>query len=102
MNLQVLRDAADPTRTTLAVTGFVDISNSAMLVEAGLDALSGSGSLALDLAEVDFMDSTGISALVELALEAQRGGVEFEIGAASAQVRRVLELTGLADRWSLA
>lgn len=100
MNLQVLRDDADPSLTTLAVAGFVDISNSATLVDAGLDALANGGSLTLDLSEVDFMDSTGISGLVELAQAAQRSGAAFEVAAASPQVRRVLELTGLADRWS--
>lgn len=101
MDLQVSHsdDGTGRPVITVAVTGFVDISNSQALVDAGRSALASGGDLALDLTGIDFMDSTGIGALVELAAAAQPGQ-RFEVADASEQVRRVLEITGLADRWS--
>lgn len=101
MDLRISRsqDGAKPV-TTVVVTGFVDISNSRELVDAGTQVLSSGEHLALDLTAVDFMDSTGIGALVQLAATAQTLEQVFEVTACSAPVRRVLEITGLADRWS--
>ena len=102
MDLKALRsDDAGRPRTTLAVSGFIDLSNSQTLVDAGLDVLVTGECLALDLSEVDFIDATGVSGLVELAAAAQRPGQTFEVTATSARVRRVLESTGLAALWLL-
>jgi len=102
MDLRVSRsdDGTGSTRTTMVVTGFIDISNSRELVEAGLNALASGGALALDLSDVDFMDSTGIAALIELDKATRAHGQSLEVTATSDRVRRVLELTGLADRWT--
>lgn len=86
-------------RARLAVSGSVDLTTSASLVGAGLDALLRGSGVALDLSDVDFMDASGISALVELSLAARSRGHTFEILATSDPVERVLGLTGLADRW---
>lgn len=101
MELTVSRadDGASDGRTTLSVVGFIDLSNSQALVDAGTTELASGGSLAVDLAAVDFMDSTGLSALIGLAQAAERSGQSFIVAAMSPRVRRVLELTGLEDRW---
>jgi anti-anti-sigma factor len=49
----------------------------------------------LDLAEVTFIDSTGLSALMDAWSESARNGWAFSIRRASPAVRRVVELTGL-------
>jgi len=102
MDLKVSRsdDGAGSARTIVAVTGFIDISNSQELVEVGTSALSSGDRLVLDLSAVEFMDSTGIGALVELDMAAQQPEQALEVVAVSDRVRRVLEITGLAERWS--
>jgi anti-anti-sigma factor len=49
----------------------------------------------LDLAEVTFIDSTGLSAVMEAWAESDRNGWEFSLSRPSAAVRRVIELAGL-------
>lgn len=103
MDLKAWRaDAGDGrTRTTLVVSGIIDLHSSQTLVDAGMDVLVTGECLALDLSEADLIDATGVSGLVELAAEAERPGQTFEVIAASAQVRHVLETTGLAALWLL-
>jgi anti-anti-sigma factor len=49
----------------------------------------------LDLAEVTFMDSTGLTALMDARTESDRDGWDFSVRRPSAAVRRVVELAGL-------
>jgi anti-sigma B factor antagonist len=51
--------------------------------------------VAVDLAEVTFMDSTGLTALMDAHLAARDNGWVFEIRRASPAVRRVFELAGV-------
>jgi anti-anti-sigma factor len=101
MNLRVSRsDDARTARTTLTASGFLDLSSVETLIEAGTSVFSSGASLALDLSGVDFMDSSGVAALVALSLAAEREWKTFELTAVSPQVGRVLETVGLADQWA--
>lgn len=55
----------------------------------------------LDLAEVGFIDSTGIKGMVKLANRCRAIGADLTTVNASTQVRRVLELTQLAELFDL-
>ncbi|MGW4645597.1 STAS domain-containing protein [Kitasatospora sp. NPDC004289] len=48
----------------------------------------------VDLAEVGFCDSSGLNLLLRTRVAAQGAGVGLRLAAASAPVRRLLELTG--------
>ena len=49
----------------------------------------------LDLGEVTFVDSTGLSALMDAHFEAERAGCAFSIRRPSKAVRRVVALAGV-------
>jgi anti-sigma B factor antagonist len=49
----------------------------------------------LDLAAVTFMDSTGLSALMDAQADSARNGWDFSVRRPSDAVRRVVELAGL-------
>jgi anti-anti-sigma factor len=49
----------------------------------------------LDLDGVTFMDSTGLTTLMDAWLESERDGWAFSVRAASPAVRRVVELAGI-------
>jgi anti-anti-sigma factor len=49
----------------------------------------------LDLDGVTFMDSTGLTTLMDAWLESERDGWVFSVRAASPAVRRVVELAGI-------
>jgi anti-sigma B factor antagonist len=51
--------------------------------------------VAVDLAEVTFMDSTGLTALMDAHLAGQGNGWSFEIRRASPAVKRVFDLAGV-------
>jgi anti-sigma B factor antagonist len=87
----------------LTVSGSVDLASQSALLAKGQELLARDGltAVALDLAEVSFLDSTGIGALVELSRDAEDQDVDFAIRNPSARVTRVLEVTGLRDRWRI-
>lgn len=79
----------------LVVHGELDIATAPELIER-LHALRRRGRpVELDLAAVTFMDSTGLTALMDAHVAAQGNGWTFGIRRASPAVRRVLELAGV-------
>jgi anti-anti-sigma factor len=52
--------------------------------------------LVLDLGYVSFMDSSGVGVLVEAHMAARKLNTEFRLTSVPRQVRRVLEVTGVA------
>jgi anti-anti-sigma factor len=95
--IDVDHDAGAPT-AVVRVAGEVDIATADDLV-AALDRLlvAGATDLRLDLVEVPFMDSTGLTALIGATSKLQGRGTVV-VTAASASVRRTIEVAGL-DRF---
>lgn len=84
---------------SLTLVGSIDLISRQELINAGKDVLGQGDSLRLDMTGVDFMDSMGIGALIELARHAEGLGRSFVIAEKSPRVRRVLQATGLDDAW---
>jgi anti-anti-sigma factor len=86
----------------LAVSGELDLAAAASLEEE-LDRVLEAGSpvIVVDLKELDFIDSTGLSVLVRAHQRAQESGLELGLVNPGAQVERLLSLTGLAQRLTL-
>lgn len=84
----------------IAVRGELDLSTAPELEEALEEAVAdGTASVLVDLAECEFIDSTGIALIVKAwqRLDRDAGGGEGRVVVCgpNAQVRRVLEITGL-------
>lgn len=58
--------------------------------------------LIVDLRQLDFMDSTGLSILVKAHQRAVDEGREFGLVRGTQQVQRLLELTGVTERLPMA
>jgi anti-sigma B factor antagonist len=84
--------------TVVAVTGELDVASSPALEEE-LERASESGAelLILDLRDLQFMDSTGLSVLVKAQRRAQSSGPRFGIVNGGPQIRRLLSISGVAD-----
>jgi anti-sigma B factor antagonist len=86
----------------IGVSGELDLASSPAL-EHELD--SGSAAQApvviVDLRELEFMDSTGLSVLVRAHQRATENGQQFVVVRGPQQVQRLLTLTGVADRLTL-
>ena len=88
--------------TVIAVSGELDLASSPALQEE-LDRAAGSDAqmLIIDLRELDFMDSTGLSVLVRAHQRTEEQGRQLAMVKGPQQVQRLLSLTGVADRLTL-
>jgi anti-sigma B factor antagonist len=86
----------------VAVVGELDLASGPEL-EAELERITGAVTklLVVDLSQLDFMDSTGLSILVRTHQRLTGEGSEMSLVKGSPQVQRLLELTGVAQRLRL-
>ncbi len=91
----------DGGRICLALHGELDLGSAPTLASKLLDAqASGSKHLVLDLRDLQFMDSTGLALLVRAQRDADSNGHKLSLRGQTPQVHRLLELTGLLDRFA--
>ena len=89
----------DDEAVLIGVSGELDLASSPEL-ERELDRGTASDVklLIIDLRELEFMDSTGLSVLVRAHQKAMQSGKRFAIVKGPQQVQRLLSLTGVAER----
>jgi anti-sigma B factor antagonist len=96
-HLQIATQRDDGTAVVRA-SGELDAYTSDQLARAVTTVVaSGAKAVELDVAELLFVDSAGLRAILAARDEAVRGGVAFELAGAREQLVRLLELTGLSD-----
>ena len=85
--------------SVIRVIGELDLATSPAL-EQELDRVDGDSVslVVVDLAELDFMDSTGLSVLVRAQQRAEENGRRLGLVNSSQQVQRLLTLTGVKER----
>jgi anti-anti-sigma factor len=90
--------SVDPTGTdvVLVVTGDIDMASGAQLRSHLQHAIGSGRRIVLDLEEVEFMDSTGLNAIVQTLHQARKADGDLVIRSASAPVRRLLDVSGVA------
>jgi anti-sigma B factor antagonist len=89
-----------PERLTVHLSGDVDMACAGYLAELGLQLrtdLTRPCEVAVDLADVTFLDSTGLSFVASLYRHQRRCGGSVLLVAPQRSVRRVLEVTGMAS-----
>ncbi len=93
-------DDAVPTKRVVA-TGDIDLATAPEL-EARLDELIAAGVqvIVLDSAGVGFLDSSGIRALVQASQKIEAAGGQIVIENMSPPVARILDITGLTERYT--
>ena len=79
----------DVSENRVKVTGELDVLTAPMVIEAVIKAMT----VEVDLSEVTFVDSTGVHALIQL----RNRRSQLRIVAVSPPVKRVLEVTGVAE-----
>ncbi|SPE23889.1 putative Anti-sigma-B factor antagonist [Candidatus Sulfopaludibacter sp. SbA3] len=81
--------------TIMDVAGHIDIGSSPALRKSMLEYLKHSDRLAVNLAGVKYLDSSGIASLLEVLKEARSSKKRFVLFGLTAAVREVLQLTRL-------
>lgn len=92
----------DGDRARVVVHGELDLATSPELTRDVLALLErGTDEVTIDLGALEFIDSSGVAALLTASAAARARNATCTLRAVPAQARRVLELTGLADRFVL-
>lgn len=105
--LQLTTHAGGDGTVRLAVGGEIDIATVGPLADAMTGIITGiitdhrPRRLVVDLAEVTFLDSSGVSALVAAWRLASASQIEFVVVNCHSNVLRVLEITGMAKALTL-
>ncbi len=82
--------------TVLVATGELDLGSAPRVRELAIrHLLQGDRSLVIDLAGVDFIDSTGLGTLVAILKRARSLGAELHLVVPNERIRHIFELTGL-------
>jgi anti-anti-sigma factor len=87
----------EPRGTVIAVWGELDVASSQEL-ERELARVSDERLVVIDLAQLTFIDSTGLGVLVRAHQSAQELGHRLGLVRGNGQVDRLLSLTGLDDQ----
>ena len=89
---------ASPETAVFVLSGEID-AHTAPSFAARFDPLPAGADAAviLDMAEVTFMDSSGLRVLIELNRRASESGLAMIVRAPSRAVARIIEISGLSD-----
>lgn len=94
---------SQPGQAILVLHGELDMATESRLRDVAMAQLevSGLAKLGLDLADITFLDSCGVSVLVDLRNQANDRGIDMEILAVSQRAARVLTIVGLAEAFGI-
>jgi anti-anti-sigma factor len=93
-----MQDLAHEGTHTLMLRGDLDIvSGSALERLAGHVCQSGAACLVVDLSNLDFIDSTGVKAIMVIGRLCEAHGQEFRLIPGPKNVQRIFEVSGLAE-----
>jgi anti-sigma B factor antagonist len=86
---------------TLTVRGEIDLASAPALERELRDAERPARRVVLDLAGLEFIDSTGIHVLVDAQRRAEINGHQLVLKHVPAQAERLFSLTGIKPRFSI-
>jgi anti-sigma B factor antagonist len=94
-----LNTRIDGGRHTIFVTGELDMASAQFLEDAiSAQCAQQPEELVLDMAGVDFMDSTGLRAIIDAKQKCEGLGCRFALTPAQRPVEHTLEITGVRSR----
>jgi anti-anti-sigma factor len=97
-----IEEKASEGRHTIALSGELDVASAEILAEALAEACAaGARELVLDLGGIEFMDSTGLNAILRGQKLCEEHGCRWSLTPARQPVKRVLEVAGVLNRLSL-
>ena len=86
-----------PSETTVRATGRITSTTSTTLEKTLRDLVPGSKRVVLDLANVDYIDSSGLGALVSVYMHARRANCNLEIANPKQRIRDLFSASKLAS-----
>ncbi len=96
LDLDVSADG-DPDTATVRAAGEIELAASSVLLKRLEEALDRARHLHLDLGGVTFIDSTGLSVLLQVKVHAERRGGSMRIVESSEAVNHLIDVAQLRD-----
>ncbi|MEY9214507.1 anti-sigma B factor antagonist [Thermobifida halotolerans] len=87
--------------TLVSICGELDLYTAPLLRSGLADAVVPRTRTVVDMSGVEFCDSTGLSVLLSALKQARRNGGELELAALQSPVRRILQITGLDEVFTI-
>jgi anti-anti-sigma factor len=84
----------------IVVHGDIDVAGGPVL-DAAIAACESSDAVVVDLADVFFIDSSGLRGLLAASRRAEERGTVVILRAVGAEVARLLQITGTTDRFTI-
>lgn len=97
MTLFEVKTSAEDGRAVVTLAGECDLTVRDALTTALLAAVDSAPVIVVDLAELRFIDSSGVHSLITGHHAAQRQGRRLQVVNARGTVARVLEMTGVSE-----
>jgi anti-anti-sigma factor len=97
-----LVDYGEPGAAHVHVRGELDIATAPQLTEALDAALSNASLVLVDLSRLTFIDCVGLGAITAVHSRARSSARRLVLSSITAQVNRLLEITGTAARFEIA
>jgi anti-sigma B factor antagonist len=96
-----IRLVPDDCGIVLALSGELDISTVPAL-EQRLSEVNGAhgARLLVDLSELQFIDSTGIAAIIRAQASADERGYKLTLRRGTSQIQRLFDITGISERFT--
>ena len=94
-------ESPDDQGMQLRIVGGIEFGTAAALTEAAASIFSVPRALQINGSEVDFIDSSGVGALVTMANAAEDAGVQFALVERSAILQHVLDMMGMGSEWQV-
>jgi anti-sigma B factor antagonist len=94
--LELSESEPDPDCRVIAIAGELDLAVAGQL-ESALSRTAGIAEVLIDLSDCEFLDSTGLALIVNTRNAMRDEGRRLAAFAPSAQVARLIEVTGLAE-----
>lgn len=85
----------------VSVCGEIDLYTAPLLRGELADAVVAGGRTVVDMSRVEFCDSTGLGVLLSALKQARGNGGELELAAPQPAVRRILQITGLDEVFTI-
>ncbi|MGH8978916.1 MAG: STAS domain-containing protein [Acidimicrobiia bacterium] len=102
LSLTVDHSEADGQPTVLTIGGDLEYGTASPLRTALLEfSQRNAGTLVLDMRSVEFLDSTGISLLIQAKQRFDAQGTAFVLRQPPTRVMRVLEIAGVVDMFTV-
>jgi anti-sigma B factor antagonist len=101
MDFEVSIDEHAEAYSVIAVRGEVDLHTAPKVQSAIERAADKDGAVVVDMAGVEFMDSTALSALVRAKDALQEQGISLRLAAPSKPVERIFSITGFRDYFDI-